>query len=50
MEGGEKENRRAKQAELSLHGGAGGGGGGREGDGAIALSLYHDLTGQIADC
>ena len=25
MEGGEKENRRAKQAELSLHGGAGGG-------------------------
>ena len=27
MEGGEKENRRAKQAELSLHGGAGGGGG-----------------------
>ena len=47
MEGGEKENRRAKQAELSLHGGGGGGG---EGDGAIALSLYHDLTGQIADC
>ena len=43
MEGGEKENRRAKQAELSLHGGVGGGGGGE----GKAMEPLHFLSTMI---